>query len=397
MSDSTRDTSRTCKGRPWYRLHRSTGCVLVPAAAVLILLVVPGDWSDTEWLMGLGSNIEHGWPWVYLSRTAVQWDYDDLAPPESAIPWLNPSSWSFEADMRGFRPSILLADVLAALVLLSVVAVGVEWRRRRQHRFWQFSLGEMLVVTCLIAAGLGWCQYNKQVLEREKELAPPPPNVLGALVSGRTIDYVGPLWLRKLAGERNLQGLHRVTGVTWVGEPFGDEEFRRRVEKLDTLSSLESLSIYGPEITDEVLESLPRLPQLRALALSSVSITDAGLAHVERLGDLRDLYLTNTRITSAGLKHLRQLKRLDRLSLDNTRIDDAGLVHLSGLANLRYLDLSRTDLNGSGLRHLKNLKHLEYVRMMGTRVEKGYVEEFSEHLPNCYVATGWSIPVEWEE
>ena len=34
--------------RPWYRLHLSTCIVLVPLTAVLVLLIVPGDFRDAS-------------------------------------------------------------------------------------------------------------------------------------------------------------------------------------------------------------------------------------------------------------------------------------------------------------------------------------------------------------
>jgi hypothetical protein len=311
-----------------------------------------GPWWGTE------QAFEHGWPWVYLRRRVIYTSGTAPEYPPSGIPWLYQSAWSFQGDGRELRPWVLAADVLAGLAVLGLVAAAAEWRRRRHRRFWQFSVAEMLATTCLVAAGLGWYQYNKQVYQRERKLASNDdwPDL-------SKIDYRGPLWLQRLAGDRNLQWLRRVTGVTLVGQAFGDEELKRRVEEIKTLSSLESLWIYGSGVSDAGLECLAKLPQLRTLSLSSPLVTDA------------------------GLKHLRELKQLESLTLQHIGVDDAGLVHLRGLANLRNLDLTGTNVEGPGLVHLKILKNLEFVGLVNTPVKMEHVEQLRKSLPNCEVVT----------
>jgi hypothetical protein len=65
--------------RPWRRLHASTGAALLLAAAVLILLNIPGQYVphvgmplDDDHLTGdnrmVRERLEHGWPFKYLIR-----------------------------------------------------------------------------------------------------------------------------------------------------------------------------------------------------------------------------------------------------------------------------------------------------------------------------------------
>ncbi|MHC4398592.1 MAG: hypothetical protein ACYTG0_02825 [Planctomycetota bacterium] len=256
MSESAQATSEARKKpRSWYRLHVSTICMLVPAAAVLVLLVVPGDVVE-KWSVNVGVSwrtertFEHGWPWVCLRRTATWPRGAEPEYPVSGIPWLFRSAWSFQGDGREFRPWVLALDILVGLVVLSLVAAAAEWRRRRHRRIWQFSVAEMLTVTCLVAAGLAWYQYNKQVYQHEMKIAS-----AGDQPDRRRADFVltryrGPVWLRKLAGEWNLRWLHRVTRVELGGEQLGDEDLKRRVEQMKTLSSLESLAIGTSRVTD---------------------------------------------------------------------------------------------------------------------------------------------------
>jgi Leucine-rich repeat (LRR) protein len=364
--------------------------LLVPAAAVLVLLVLPGDRTNVKYVMigtfpGEQWTFEHGWPCVWLNWNVAYRSSSTPGGPAFGIPWLYQPAWGFRGDVREFRPGMLAMDVLVVLLLLGLIAAAVEWRRRRRHHFWQFSLTGVIALTALIAGGLGWCQYNK--LEHDRELRlfanehpmSPYANLNGA-------EYQGPVWLRRLAGETNLPALHRVTSAFFRGVEFGDEELNRCARELKTFSALDSLSIGG-NVTDAGLASLEGLSQLRVLNLSYRSITDAGLAHVEKLGNLRELGLGGTDITGEGLKHLRGLEHLETLYLEATDIDDASLAHLSGLTNLRYLELSGTNLSGSRLLHLKNLDKLECVVMTNTEVKMAYIEQLNKALPDCHVLT----------
>jgi hypothetical protein len=232
----------------------------------------------------------------------------------------------------------------------------------------------MLILTSLIAAGLGWYQHNKQVHDREMNFV--PKDIGSPSRRYATLDYRGPIWLRKLGGHVHFPILYRVSvaHLSWND----DQVLKRQMRELEGLSSLESLSIGGMFITDAGLEGLRKLPQLRDLTVCSSGMTDAGLAHVEGQGNLRTLSLARTGITGAGLKHLKELKQLEILDLDYTDVDDTGLAYLSGLENLRFLYFGGPQLDGSGLLHLKDLKNLEIVYFIGSPVKTEYIDQFRQ-------------------
>jgi len=352
--------------RPWYRLHLSTLLVLLLAAGLLVLIVVPGDLVEMATVnvgafFGEQRRFEHGWPGVYLRRSTV---YQGSAPewPESGVPWLSAEAWQFSAEGCDFRPATLALDAAAVLAVLAALGAAVEWRRRRHHRVWQFGLAEILLLTLFIAGLLGWYQHNRLQLEREKELAwyPDAEHNVDTWVHG-SVEYCGPVWLRRLAGASNLRAFYRVTEVSLGLPSLDDEQLRQRVQEIGAL------------------------PYLKSLEICSGQVTDAGLSHLAQLPHLRELFLATSRVTNAGLVHLRGLRRLESLHLSGTAITDDGLKHLSGLTDLRSLYLLGADLNGSGLIHLSGLKRLEFLSLVGTHASDESVGQLREHLPDCFI------------
>ena len=60
---------------------------------------------------------------------------------------------------------------------------------------------------------------------------------------------------------------------------------------------IESIAVYGPEVTDGVLHHLACFPDLLELKLSATPTTNDGLAHLQDLKRLRLLYLDKTLLT----------------------------------------------------------------------------------------------------
>ena len=100
--------------------HRSTYAALVFASGLLVLLIVPGEYTNDApgvEMVGMRSSFtfEHGWPLVYLTRQ-VQPAADlieafesalsagEPAPviwPHQGIPWVQGWGWSFRGELEG--------------------------------------------------------------------------------------------------------------------------------------------------------------------------------------------------------------------------------------------------------------------------------------------------------
>lgn len=124
---------------------------------------------------------------------------------------------------------------------------------------------------------------------------------------------------------------------------------------------VESLQLYGTEVTDEGLRALSEMPGLRNLELRSTTFTDAALVHVAEVGELRSLSLLHTSITGEGL---------------------APLVNLP---NLRDLRIAWTDIGDDDLISIGRMKLLEHLHLRSNRVTPDGIARLREQLPDCAI------------
>jgi len=386
MPESSKDSVlRHERRRSWYRLHRSTFAILLLVAALLVLLVVPGEYtgySPAEEILGLGTPLtfEHGWPWVYLRRLV------ELPPstpratlPHHGVPWLQGRAWSFEGDL-GSHPAwadgdaeqwtwwALALDGFVALAILAIVAAALEWRRRRRP-IWQFSLTELLSLMLLLAAALGWWKFHAHRSQDEREVADK------YFETRYNLDYRGPLWLRRAVGIAHLKPFVRVVMVHVV-DTYVEQEthgHREHLGELDRFPFLDRLRVKSQSVRDDDLRHVGLLLQLRTLHLETPLITDAGLGHLRGLHVLYRLEVENaTGVTSDGLRHLSGMKELVLLRLSDLGIDDRALRYVAGLSRLESLDLAGTEVGDEELGRLAMLASLEALDLADTAVsDKG--------------------------
>jgi internalin A len=186
------------------------------------------------------------------------------------------------------------------------------------------------------------------------------------------------------------------------------------LEELVGLPALQSLHLWGPNVTNRSMAILGKMPKLRELAMRGARITDAGLKEIAHLKDLEVLLIDDAPITDEGLKIIGGFKSLKTLYLRSQHIKGEGFRHLAGLplkelflgkaitddyirvlreTNLLHcleawnsirqpvrsakeiyaLDLSYTQITAAGLKELKDLPNLRILHLRGTRI-KG--EEF---------------------
>ena len=87
--------------------------------------------------------------------------------------------------------------------------------------------------------------------------------------------------------------------------------------------------------------------------LYGTQVSDAGLGHLEGLTALEGLDLRGTQVSDAGLVHLESLTALEVLYLGGTQVGDAGMAHLEGLTALKWLDLTVTQVSDAGFEELR--------------------------------------------
>jgi hypothetical protein len=92
--------------RSWYRLYVSTLILLFPVALLLTVLIVPGEFPESNWP---AIRCEHGWPWMYLRREIVG-EATSMKALQSA---------SFTGTSVSFSPDTPAADLLSKRLMPS--------------------------------------------------------------------------------------------------------------------------------------------------------------------------------------------------------------------------------------------------------------------------------------
>lgn len=366
--------------RPWHRLHLSTWLLLMLPAAALGLANLPGERVDiiASRHSFNESTCEHGWPRVWLVRDPV---------------WFNSASvWALTDDVCRVDWLALAADLLTALTLLVAIAAAIEWRRRRRHRIWQFSLGDMILAMLVVAGAMSWCVRRHQALARFASTSNVSSNVLGGYGS-ISWQFSLPIWISDFVpdDERVLSSLWRLGLIRFddceIDLPdnaaalaslqlllaCGRDDVCLTVAKDSTdslgvrsLSDLRHLRL--DQLNNEIVESLNALTELRTLELADTCprLTRAGAARLGRLTQLRSLVASKRCLGDAGVAAIAGLPKLEAVAISGA--SDADLAQLSKLKRLRYLAFPDTTATDAGLAPLAALKSLEILELHGSRI-----------------------------
>lgn len=144
-------------------------------------------------------------------------------------------------------------------------------------------------------------------------------------------------------------------------------------------------------ISEAGLVRLQNLTDLEVLNLYGNNVTDAGLLHLQPLKNLRELNLSLLAITDAGLQHLKPLTRLEHLELlysegfSGPTLTNDVVEALTPLSNLTSLNLTGAKLTDAGLERLRVLTKLKSLQLVRTGVSKDGLREFLKAVPECEV------------
>lgn len=208
---------------------------------------------------------------------------------------------------------------------------------------------------------------------------------LRALVlTGTQVTHAG---VRRLVANRNLLALDLeiCDGITDAAcEPLGKmRQLRALVFKKN--------GFEPHRITDVGLEKLQDLTDLELLNLYGNNVTDTGMRYLKRLNKLQELHLSLLPITDAGLSQLKLLDKLDHLELLHSEgfsgptITSAGVRFLAQLTNLNTLNLTGAQLTDVDLECLRPLKELGTLQLVRTRVSAEGIQAFQAAVPKCKI------------
>lgn len=368
--------------RPWYRLHRSTLGVVLLAAIVLVLIILPGENMDMINYppRGITCYFEHGWPWVFQKQILLDNFYAKCTTipirdiGESIPPWAVPEGWIFFADTTYFSPIYLFLDILAAAAILTFISFFLEWRRRRRNlRIWQFSLLEICVLGFVVAGVMSWWAVRHRQALFENEL-----NIDQQCCGG----YTGPVFLGKLVGEGNLPDCWNIISFRWspAQDPrsFEEKEVRKMISELNRLKYLKSVTTSSYDVT---VQEIPLFAGLKNIQYFSVDVQDDLDTWLQAIHSMKSLKTLTLMIPE---------KRSVDYEADNNPPqapqDYKSLANLP--SGLRELYLITPNIDNDTVPILGSLSFLEKLDISNSKISPDNLKKLKALLPNCDIVVG---------
>jgi hypothetical protein len=176
-----------------------------------------------------------------------------------------------------------------------------------------------------------------------------------------------------------------------------DSEIERAVAAQQQGEPVKDLWFGGRGYEAHCLTKIASLTSLESLILEQPTLTDHDLASVTPLGGLRRLELRSWSMTGEGLRHLAELTKLEVLWLRGADWGDDSIASIRGLTNLRELELRVAGLSERCLIYLQDMNLLEELTLPFSLNQPGLPDLLGalQHLPNLKMVSllpgqGWS-------
>ncbi|QDU94566.1 leucine-rich repeat domain-containing protein [Lignipirellula cremea] len=155
-----------------------------------------------------------------------------------------------------------------------------------------------------------------------------------------------------------------VTGLKADCTGFGDEQYRL----IGQAKSLKSLTLSGPDLTDENLAALAGLSQLEMILVNGGKITDAGMKHFTAFPKLKQLSLFHfsrgvEAFTGSGFVELRGLPELRRLTHAGATTGDQAMEAIAQLTQLESYSQWHNLESPQGWVYLTRMPNLKSLRI----------------------------------
>jgi hypothetical protein len=248
-----------------------------------------------------------------------------------------------------FRLWPLLINLATALLLVGAVGLVTEWRVRRPGGLFRFHLFDLLAVLTLLGVIMGVPAYHVHLQQIEAPgLARPLPPGFQLHDGKMTLSqrYVGPVWLRKLAGNAYL---------------------------IPTMHHVEIASVRLSDSWDQSYRHLPRLHYLTQFR------ADGGLP-------------------LEALPYLKRCRRLEKLILPPfysrskpTNPEELGPLltpeNLSLLAELRLtaLELSGDQIEARHIEQIASFRGMKKIKLMGVAATPAEIESIRARHPGVEI------------
>lgn len=280
---------------------------LMPATLTSVIVVGP----TTPY-----TEITHGWPLEYETR------YVPLPGP--------PAAWAKGGSLDSFHHWRLVTNLALAIGVSLLLTYLAAWRFTT-GQCWQFRLVDLLALTVVIAAVLGWgrrWETNYQV--DRAYLDSLAIQGCHATWVGKSIWYLRPLRDLGVVSRESLFPLELDLGApydpnSFEAKPFGPEYWEERLlqETSDgrrLRHPVSAITVFGGLRSDEGMDALVRwAPRCERFEFHRKNeFTDRSIQQIVASWPmLTELTLHGPNLTSQSIQSLSSLQRLEKLRIDS--------------------------------------------------------------------------------
>ena len=169
-----------------------------------------------------------------------------------------------------------------------------------------------------------------------------------------------------------------------------------QLQNLTDLTSLVLGEAYYPDgavnVTDQGLRHLAPLAKLESLEISSTKLTGAGLVHLKALTSLASLRLKCPLLSDRELPALASIKGLESLVLEQSQVVGPGLAPLAGLPRLSLVSLHGYNITDEVVPFIIQFPMGADFELVHTRVTNAGISQLQSGRPSSAVI--WQPPYE---
>jgi len=170
-----------------------------------------------------------------------------------------------------------------------------------------------------------------------------------------------------IAVEEDAEG--HVVGIDTANRSWPTSE---QMKAILVFPTLESLTLEGPDVTDELTPQIAELTSLTSLALRNTLIGDKGIAHFTTLKSLKVIDLrVSSQVSDASMETLAKLPALRAVRVNHvTNLTDAGITGLLAIPQLTELDIRNCrGITEAGIEQLAKKDTLRTLKVGGPDVD----------------------------
>ena len=178
-----------------------------------------------------------------------------------------------------------------------------------------------------------------------------------------------------------------IIGVAFSGIGLEENLDDAELAEIASLPSIETLYLYGTDITDSGLERLRGAVNLAYLNLKYTRVTGFGFTSLKDLSELTTLQLGGELINDQSLANVATLSHLSEIEIVNAEITTDGIQELTTLEGLRRLALVNcSGISDLAVEQLVKFRQLGQLNVKGTQITAEAVSRLQEALPNCRIS-----------